>query len=163
MRKSINIAVIVVLLGSVQVLPQSGGTFTIKQPVTSSGSSSPSGGTFGVQNTVGLPVAGVTTGGTFAVEAGFWTGMLLPTAANVTVSGRLLDSRNTPIQRAAVSLTDVHGNVFVSRAVNDGTFQIEVPAGETYVVTISHRTYRFADQVIEIQDSISGLEFRPIN
>ena len=162
-KKTTPFASVMILIAGLQVLPQSGGTFRIDQKVISAGSQPASGGSLAVQNTSGQPVAGPISGGTFTIQAGFWTATALPTAGSVTISGHLLNSRNQPVTRAVIDLTDVYGNVFATRAARDGVFELEVPAGQTYVLTISHRTYRFAPQVLEARDSVSGLELRSIN
>lgn len=142
---------------------QSGGTFTIQQKVISAGSRPAAGGTLAVQNTTGQPVAGPISGGTFAIQAGFWTATAFPTAASVMVTGRTLSSLNTPVMRATVTLTDPAGQVFKARVGRSGSFQVEVPAGQTYVVTVRHRSYAFTPLVLTLQDSVADLELRSEN
>jgi hypothetical protein len=85
---------------------------------------------------------------------------LAPTAANVSVSGRVKDAAGVVIPRAIVSLTDSNGET--SRAVTNsfGYFRFEaVPVGQTYVVTVGHKRYRFTPQVVTVEDEITDLDF----
>jgi hypothetical protein len=88
---------------------------------------------------------------------------LAPTAANVSVGGRVLDDNGNGISRGAVTLTDSAG---VSRSVMTGSFGNynfdDVRAGETYILTVDHKRYFFADspRIVSVQDNIMDADFR---
>lgn len=86
---------------------------------------------------------------------------LIPTASNVSVGGRVLTSEGAGISRATVTLTDSAG---VSRSATTGSFgyyQFEVPAGDTYTLTVGSKRYTFADspRVINVQENLANVDF----
>ncbi len=86
--------------------------------------------------------------------------ILGPTAADLTVGGRVSDRYGRAISQAAVSLTDFNG---VSRRAITNTFGYfnfaGAEAGHTYVFSVTHRRYSFSPQVINLSDSVSNLLF----
>ena len=86
--------------------------------------------------------------------------LLMPTAAQVSVSGRVITSGGSGLRNASVILTDANGN---SRTVVTGSFGYfrfdAVPAGETYVVSVVSKRYQFAAQVVTINEELSELNF----
>jgi CSLREA domain-containing protein len=82
-----------------------------------------------------------------------------PTAANASVSGRILTTSGG-LGNARVILTDLRGN---SRTVSTGTFGYyrfdNVAVGETYIVSVVSKRFTFASQVISVMDNITELNF----
>ncbi|MCA1589803.1 MAG: carboxypeptidase regulatory-like domain-containing protein, partial [Acidobacteria bacterium] len=69
---------------------------------------------------------------------------LTPTAAGVTVSGRVLDREGRGVSKARVTMQDQEGNVFASLTNPFGYFLItDLTAGGTYVAEVRHRRLRF--------------------
>ncbi|MFL6375044.1 MAG: carboxypeptidase-like regulatory domain-containing protein [Pyrinomonadaceae bacterium] len=157
--------VLSLLLASVAA-GQSGGTFAITQSVIAGGGGGPStGGTFALTGTIGQGIAGSgASGGTFAVQSGFWTsGPLGTSAATVGVSGRVLDAAGGPLRNVIVSISDSTGSVIVTRTNAFGYFSFdEVQSGQTYIVSIAARTHQFVPQVLNVNDSLTGLEFKAL-
>ena len=84
--------------------------------------------------------------------------LAVPTAAAASVAGRVLDSSNRPVANAVVTLTDGAGATRSARTNNFGNFKVsEVPAGDTYIVTVSHRTFVFAPVALTVSDNVTGL------
>ncbi len=88
-----------------------------------------------------------------------WTlAQLAPTAANVTVSGRVLNG-NSAIWGARVSLTDESG---VSHFATTNTFGYflfpDVEAGQIVVLEARHKRYRFAARVVTVKEAIENLD-----
>jgi hypothetical protein len=85
---------------------------------------------------------------------------LAPSAANVSVSGRVLTADGRGIRNTVVILTDPKG---VSRTVTTSTFGYyrfdEVPSGETYVLSVSSKRYQFESRIVAVQDEIANLDF----
>lgn len=93
--------------------------------------------------------AGVSSGN-FAIAA--------PTAANVSVAGRVVDHASRAVPRAIVKLVDSQGTVFSATTNNFGYFRIEnVPVGNIYTVQTSAKSLTFPTQVIEINEDILEL------
>lgn len=87
---------------------------------------------------------------------------LQPTAANVSVAGRVLTSEGAGISRTTVTLTDSAG---ISRSATTNTFGYykfdEVRAGETYMLSVNNKRYLFTDSplVVNVQENVSDLNF----
>ncbi|MEO5860084.1 MAG: carboxypeptidase-like regulatory domain-containing protein [Pyrinomonadaceae bacterium] len=78
---------------------------------------------------------------------------LNPTAADVTVSGRVLDAAGRGLSRATVTLTDGAGNVRTASTNTLGYFSFaEVEAGASYILQATARGYTFSSKVISVQD-----------
>ncbi|MCY7346654.1 MAG: carboxypeptidase-like regulatory domain-containing protein, partial [Pyrinomonadaceae bacterium] len=92
-----------------------------------------------------------------------WTlAALAPTAAAVSISGRVITPPDFRLSNTLVTLTDSQG---VSRTVLTGKFGSfrfnEVAAGETCILRASSRGYTFAPQIISPTENISGITFIP--
>jgi hypothetical protein len=93
--------------------------------------------------------------------------LFAPTAANVSVGGKVLTSNGSGISRVAVTLINAAtGEV---RSVQTNSFGFynfsDVPAGGTYVVTVSSRRYSFANpsQVVNVGEDVGELNFTADN
>lgn len=87
---------------------------------------------------------------------------LAPTAANVSVSGRVVSAFGSGIGKVRVSLTDSSGETRTVVTSTFGYFRFdEVQAGQTYIVGVRSKRYQFAepDQVISVNDEIGDLVF----
>lgn len=90
------------------------------------------------------------------------TSPIIPSSANVTVSGRVATSEGQGIGRASVTLTNAAG---VSRNVITNQFGYyrfdEVPAGETYTIAVNSKRYFFANspRVVSVNDEVANLDF----
>ncbi len=127
---------------------QSGGTFTITQSVIAAGGGqNSSGGTFAVAGTIGQAVAGQTTSNPpFAVNSGFWTPLNLnPTAAGVTLGGRVTTANGAGIRNVGVTLTSADGTTQTVATGAGGSYTFsDVAAGEIYTISVFAKRYRFA-------------------
>lgn len=93
-----------------------------------------------------------------------WTLIALaPTAATVTVSGRVhLPERG--LTGARVTLTDSQGNSRSVSSGKSGSFRFtNVMAGETYIISVKFKRYSFAPQVVTVTEDITDLDFFPLN
>ncbi len=144
---------------------QTGGTYEIEKSVIASGGNTSSGGTFTLDSTSGQSVLNASpSGGTFSVLSGFWTPVFAPTAASVTISGRVLLLNGSGMPRSIVSYTDSLGNIKIAQTSSFGYFRFEnVEVGQTYIFQVSAKGYLFAPQVINVDDSINGLNFSPLS
>ncbi len=86
-----------------------------------------------------------------------------PTAANVSVGGRVSTDGGAGISRVNVTLTNSAG---VSRSATTNTFGHynfnEVAAGETYILTVNNKKYLFTDspRVVNVQNDLTDVDFR---
>ena len=85
---------------------------------------------------------------------------ITPTAAGVRVSGRVTTAGGQALRNATVVITDSEGN---RRTVTTGSFGIytfdDVEAGQSYVVGVQAKRYRFAARVINVTDSLADVDF----
>ena len=144
--------------------PQSGGQFKIESSVIASGGGTSSGGQFTVEGTSGQPAAGTRMGGSpFTQTAGFWQPVpFAPTAANVSISGRILSARRRGISGVRITLIAPNGTI---RTATSGTFGFyefqDVPTGKTYTLTVTSRRFAFENQtqIVSVTDAVSGVDF----
>lgn len=85
---------------------------------------------------------------------------LAPTAANVSVSGRVLTANGNGIRNAIVVLTDAHGTSQSARTSSFGYYAFsDVQAGETYIVSVNSKQFQFSPRTINVSDELTGLDF----
>jgi subtilisin-like proprotein convertase family protein len=90
-----------------------------------------------------------------------WTvGTLAPLAAEVSVAGRVVTSNGRGLPNGSVIFTDSHGVVYTTMTNQIGRFFIDgLPLGETYIVTVAAKRYRFTPQVLTLSENLTGLNF----
>lgn len=142
---------------------QTGGQFAITQSVVAGGGANSSGGNFGVVGTAGQPSAGTTsTGGNFGVTGGFWQAFLAPTAAQVSVSGRVLTANGIGLRNARLTLTNQAGETQSAVTSAFGYFRFsEVAAGETYILTVHSKRFMFGNptRILAVTEEVSDVVF----
>ena len=90
-----------------------------------------------------------------------WTaGEVAPVAANVSVSGRVLDAEGRAVSNAQISMIDGAGNIRLARTSPFGYFRFEeVEAGANYTFIIQHKRYEFTPQILTINEDVSEIIF----
>jgi subtilisin family serine protease len=82
-----------------------------------------------------------------------------PTAAGVSVSGRVLSQAGVGIRGVVVTLTDMNG---VKRTVTSNTFGYysfdSLAAGANYMLTAGAKRYFFSPRTIVVTDTLSGVD-----
>jgi hypothetical protein len=83
-----------------------------------------------------------------------------PTAADVSISGRVLTAAGTGLRNARVQLTDDAGNTRTALTNAFGYYSFDaVSAGRSYVIGVAAKRYTFTSQLVSIQDTLSDLNF----
>ncbi len=85
-----------------------------------------------------------------------------PTAAAVSVSGRVATTAGRGISRALVSATDGRGNVSTTSTNSFGFYSFaELPAGDTYIFSVRAKRYQFAQpsQVLSVVEDQTDVNF----
>lgn len=154
-------------LCGIPAIAQTGGGFDLSHNVIAGGAERSTGGGFTLEGTIGQANAGnVSTDATFSLRNGFWEfSSLAPTAAGVTLAGRVLSANGRPIGKASIILSDASG--MIRRAITNsfGYYKFEdVGAGETYIVTVRSKRYTFVNptQVINVFDNVADVDFTAI-
>lgn len=84
----------------------------------------------------------------------------IPTAASVSVSGRVLTPNGRGLQNAQVTLTDANGTVHNAVTSSFGYYRFnEIESGQSVIISINSKRYRFNTQVVSVQDNISDMDF----
>lgn len=90
--------------------------------------------------------------------------ILSPTAANASISGRVLTNNGSGLRNAEISLTDINGNTRTLRTSSFGHYKFdELTSGETVIISINSKLYHFEPKTVTINESLTGYDFLPIN
>ncbi len=83
-----------------------------------------------------------------------------PTAASVSIGGRVKTATGRGIFGARITLTNAFGNQSsaITNAFGYYRFQ-DVPAGEIYIIEARHKLYSFAPQIINLTEDFGELNF----
>jgi Carboxypeptidase regulatory-like domain len=144
---------------------QTGGTFNLTHSVIASGGGSNStGGQFSVSGTIGQPSAGtISTGSNFSLSGGFWAfDSFAPTAALVSISGRVLTNNGQGIRNVRVTLTNGSGLIRTIQTTSFGNFRFEeIEAEQTYILEVSSKKFVFANptRILSVQEEIADADF----
>lgn len=101
----------------------------------------------------------------FAPEAvtntrSFQLQILAPTAASVSIGGRVLTASGRGIFGASVMLIDANGNARQARTNSFGYYRFDdVAAGQTVIVQARHKRFEFAPQVLTVSEQMNNFNF----
>jgi hypothetical protein len=145
---------------------QTGGSYDLSHSVIASGGGTTSqGGTFTIGGTVGQPIAGVqSAGGAFNVRGGFWpVHQFAPTAAGVSVGGRVMTAEGLGISSVIITLTNLStGEMRTALSSSFGYYRFDdVLAGQFYSVTVQSKRHGFDPdtQTFNLIDELTQLDF----
>lgn len=94
------------------------------------------------------------------VTCTFTNTQLVPSAATVSVSGRVFTSYGMSVGRARVIMTDQNGNLRTALTNNFGYYRFdEVEIGQTYVFNVVSKQYQFNPRVVTLDDELADLDF----
>lgn len=164
MKPATCIFLIAISMFSVSAQIAVGGPFSMDKAVIANGGGSAGSGSFGVTGTTGQNAAGNTAQNpVFSQPAGFWVrDNFVPTAAMVTVSGRVTTAGGNGIRNARVTLTDSVSGERVTTTASLGFFVFnEVEVGRAYVVTVDAKRYRFSTPsvLLNVTEDMTSVDF----
>ena len=138
--------------------------FTLTQTLVANGGGEQSNAAAGftINGSTGQPTAGTRPNNSpFAVSGGFWAANpQSPTAAAVSVSGRILTPEGRGLRNTQVILTDMQGNTRTAISSAFGYYRFpEIEAGQTYIFTVVSKRYQFTPQVLTVTEEIESLDF----
>jgi hypothetical protein len=97
------------------------------------------------------------SGGT--IDIGSYELQQAPTAASVTISGRVVSS-NRGIAKALIYLTNQTGETRTALTNSFGYYRFEdVRAGDTYTVNVLSKRYQFSPQIVSVNGEMSAVDF----
>jgi hypothetical protein len=88
--------------------------------------------------------------------------LLAPTAATVSISGRVTSITGRGIRNVRLTLTDSSGQIRTATTTSFGYYRFDdVQAGETYVLTATGKRYTFSQpvQVLNVTEDASEVNF----
>jgi len=84
-----------------------------------------------------------------------------PTAAHVSISGRVADANGYGLRNAVVQATDASGHVVTARTNAFGYYSFDnLTAGESYLLTPSAKGQHFTSRMVQLSDQIADMDFR---
>ncbi len=90
--------------------------------------------------------------------------LLAPTAASVSISGRVRTPIGRGLSNATVSLTDTSGTTRMARTNSFGYFRFnEIEAGQTVIVSVRSKRYQFEPRVLTVSEDLNDLDFVPMD
>lgn len=100
-------------------------------------------------------------GGDVGSIAGGWSLTLQsPTAASASIGGRVLTTNGRGIPRARVFMTGATGETRTAISNPFGFYHFEeVSSGQTYIFSVTHKSYQFAPQVLSFTEEIDSFNF----
>ena len=114
----------------------------------------------------------ITAGGTFARKIkiathgrGMWEiPAMAPTAATVSISGRVTDSAGNGVFRATVTITDIQGNARQAFTSPFGYYKFEeVGVGQNYIFQVSSKRHQFEPRVIFVTEEMNNVDFAAVH
>ena len=86
--------------------------------------------------------------------------ILAPTAASVSIGGRVFTDNGRGLSNAVVYITDGNGDTRTTRTSSFGYYRFEeIEAGQTVTIQVSARRYTFAPQVVNVTEATNSLNF----
>ncbi|MGI8788242.1 MAG: hypothetical protein ACR2HG_10825 [Pyrinomonadaceae bacterium] len=83
-----------------------------------------------------------------------------PTAASVSVGGRVMIPTGRGLANAVVKLTKQSGETLMARTNPFGYYHFkEIEAGQTIILSVSSKRYQFAPRVVSLTEAIENLDF----
>lgn len=160
-------AAIVVLTAAFTANAQVAGNppYTLNQSVIAGGggTSADAGNGYSITGAIGQSIADTSSASPFTIKSGFFTAALInPTAATVTVGGRVTTSSGRGIRNVVISMSDSNGTLRIATSATFGYFTFtDVPAGDTYIFSLRAKRFRFSEitQVRTILEDVSDVNF----
>lgn len=141
--------------------------FTLDQSVIAAGggvSTDNSNNTFKIEGTIGQFAAGTTAANSpFTLRSGFFTPpQLAPTAAFVSIEGRVRMENGVGIRNVIITLTESNGTIRVTSSGTFGSFRFtDITVGQVVVLNVSAKKFEFNQpfMVLNLTEGLLGLEF----
>lgn len=141
----------------------SGNGYALEKAVVASGGGVSSNGGFTIEGTAGQSVTRQSSGTGFILDHGFWQFDLAPTAAMVSISGRVRTVDGAGLRNAVVALTDGSGVTRIARTSSFGYYRFDdVEAGQTVVLNVRSKLFQFAPRVVSVTDNVTELDLLPV-
>jgi hypothetical protein len=82
------------------------------------------------------------------------------TAADASVTGRVLSPEGRGVRSAIVTMTDSHGQIRTAITGPFGSYRFDhIPTAETYIVAVRSRRFHFDALVLQVFDNLTDIDF----
>lgn len=93
---------------------------------------------------------------------GLWS-TAVPTAANVSISGRVLTTDGRGLRNAVLTITDQSGNARNVLTGPLGSYRFDdLATGATYVISVRSRRFSYEPRVVVLTDELNGYDITPL-
>ncbi len=139
--------------------------YTLEQSVIAGGGGTitDTGNTFSITGAIGQSITDVSSTTPFTVKSGFFTAApFAPTAATVSISGRVTTISGRGIMNVRLTLTDSSGQVRTATTRSFGYYRFDdVQAGGTYILSATGKHYTFSQpvQVLNVNEETTEVNF----
>lgn len=140
--------------------------YTLEQSVIAGGGgrSADAANTFSITGAIGQAITDSSSSGTYSIKSGFFNAAapLAPTAAMVTVNGRVMTASGRGIRNAMIRMIDATGAARYVYSTTFGYYRFtDVVAGETYVFTVKGKRFEFMQptRVLSIDQDADEINF----
>ena len=83
-----------------------------------------------------------------------------PTAASVSIGGRVLNANGNAIGKARISMTAPNGETRFAMTNPFGYYRFDdVPSGESYIFNVVSKQYQFTPQIVNVFEELTELNF----
>jgi hypothetical protein len=144
---------------------QTGGSFDLSHNVVAGGGGQSTGGSFSLDGTAGQGSAGtVSSGDSYHLRGGFWAfDALAPTAASVSISGRIRTANGQGIGNVRLVLTNARtGEALAAISSSFGYYRFEqITVGQTYTLTVNAKRFAFEPntRTFTLLDELTNFDF----
>jgi hypothetical protein len=143
--------------GSAYVFSRTGGTWTQQQKLTATDGGAED--SFGASVAVAVDTAIIGSLGD-TIGANSFQGSAYVFSPSVSVSGRVTTPAGLNLRNAIVAITDSLGVKQTATTSSFGIYSFSnVRPGETYIIGVSSKRYRFAAQTLLINDNLTNVDF----
>ncbi|HKP71007.1 MAG TPA: carboxypeptidase-like regulatory domain-containing protein [Pyrinomonadaceae bacterium] len=84
---------------------------------------------------------------------------LSPTAGRATLAGRVTGGSGTPVAHAEITATSQDGTVWRTMTTSFGSYTMDLPVGESYLVVVRHKRYEFEPRTLTFSDNVADFDF----
>ncbi len=94
------------------------------------------------------------------IMGGWGIELLSVTSADATVSGRVITQEGSGLRGAKVTMVDSLGRAKTVTTSSLGYYQFdEIETGGTYIIAVSSKRFRFSPRVVQVNDSLTDVDF----
>lgn len=153
---------IIIPTGGTPTEAQTGGTYEVTKTVIANGGGSSAAGQYSVIGTAGQTTSGQSSGGNHTMQTGFWAFDLSLTAANVSISGKVLTTNGRGLRNALVLLTEQSGQVYTARTGPFGYYRFEaIEVGQIVILSVRSKQFQFTPRVLYASEDLFEINLVP--